>query len=96
MSIRKVLSAVAALALIISLAPLTGSVVHRGSFASPLLKVGPQALAAGVAGPNYSLFTCQVVNLNPGTTVTTLIRSGMPTVSTRSSTPALPVRGRQS
>jgi subtilase family serine protease len=68
MSIRKVLSAVAALALIISLAPLTGSVVHRGSFASPLLKVGPQALAAGVAGPNYSLFTCQVVNLNPGTT----------------------------
>src|SRR5262249_14109053 len=31
---------------------------------SPLLKLGPQAIATSAAGTNYSLFTCQVVGLN--------------------------------
>ena len=35
------------------------------SVVSPFLKVGPQAIPAGVMGPNYGLFTCQV-GLSPG------------------------------
>jgi subtilase family serine protease len=35
------------------------------SGASPFLKVGPQAIPSDTAGPNYGLFTCQVVGLNP-------------------------------
>ena len=37
-------------------------------FAKPFLRVGPQAIPADTAGPNYGLFTCQVYNLSPGVT----------------------------
>lgn len=65
MTIHKVLSISAAVASIICLAPAPGRVARVGSFASPFLKVGPQAIPANVAGPNYGLFTCQV-GLVPG------------------------------
>lgn len=39
---------------------------HRGM--SPLLVVGPQAIPSAAAGPQYGLFTCQVVGLSPGVT----------------------------
>lgn len=46
--------------------------LSRSSLASPTLKVGPHAIPAGVAsansGANYSLFTCQLVGLNVGST----------------------------
>jgi hypothetical protein len=46
-----------------------GGVVPAGSsVVSPFLRVGPQAIAAETAGPNYGLFTCQVIGLNPSET----------------------------
>ena len=38
------------------------------SVAKPFLRVGPQAIPADTAGPNYGLFTCQVYNLSPAAT----------------------------
>ena len=48
---------------------LAGGVARVGSFASPSLKVGPQAIpaAATAAGANYSVFTCQIPSLQPPT-----------------------------
>jgi subtilase family serine protease len=37
-----------------------GSATSKHSVVSPFLKVGPQAIAANAASPNYGLFTCQV------------------------------------
>ena len=34
----------------------------------PMIKVGPQAIPAAATGPNYGLFTCQIVNLSPTAT----------------------------
>ena len=68
MRTHKLLSALAAVALMISLAPAVASAASARSFASPFLKVGPQAIPASAAGPNYGLFTCQVVGLNPSRT----------------------------
>ena len=65
MRTHKVLSVVAVLTLTISLVPLAGGADRAGSFASTFLKVGPQAIPSDTAGPNYGLFTCQVVGLNP-------------------------------
>jgi subtilase family serine protease len=64
MRTRNVLS-VFATALIISLVPASGSAANVRSVVSPLLKVGPQAIPAGAASPDYGLFTCQV-GLEPG------------------------------
>jgi len=47
-----------------SLAGMANAETH----ASPLLKLGPQAVDSGVVGANYGLFTCQVLGLDPGTT----------------------------
>src|SRR5215472_305069 len=46
----------------------SAGVAASSSAASPLLQVGPQAVAAAASGPNYGLFKCQVVGLSPGTT----------------------------
>jgi subtilase family serine protease len=67
MRTRNVLSAFA-VALMIGLVAAPGSAAVAGSSASPFLKVGPQAIPADTAGPNYGLFTCQVVNLSPSAT----------------------------
>ena len=68
MRAHMVLSAIAPPVLIISLVAMAGGVAHAGPAASPLLKVGPQAILADAAGPNYSLFTCQLVGLSPTST----------------------------
>ena len=60
MRVHKVLPVLAALALVVSLAPVAGGVAGAGSVASPFLNIGPKAVPANVAGPSYSLFTCQV------------------------------------
>ena len=66
MKIRKLLSVLgaatllAAVALVISLVPTAGNPASVGSFMSPAIKVGPQAIPSGVAGPGYGLFKCQV------------------------------------
>jgi subtilase family serine protease len=66
MRTRKVLSVLGAtllltaVALILSLAPTGGNPARVGSFVSPALKLGPQAIAANVAGPGYGLFNCQL------------------------------------
>jgi subtilase family serine protease len=44
-----------------------GGVARVGSFASPSSIVGPQAIPAAAAGPDYGLFGCQVDNLQPPT-----------------------------
>jgi subtilase family serine protease len=49
-------------------APAASRAASHRSFVSPLIKVGPQAIPAAAAGPNYGLFTCQVDNLSPDTT----------------------------
>jgi subtilase family serine protease len=59
MKTRKVLS-VLAVALIIGLMPAVGGAATVRSGVSPFLKVGPKAIPAATAGPNYGLFTCQV------------------------------------
>ena len=58
--ILSVFALVTLAALIIRLAAVPGSVARGGSFASPFLKVGPQAIPSNVAGPGYGLFSCQV------------------------------------
>jgi subtilase family serine protease len=65
---RRVLIIIAVLGLIISPVPKPGSVSVAPSTASPFLRIGPQAIPAAAVSPNYGLFTCQVVGLNPGTT----------------------------
>ena len=60
MRVHKVLPVLAALALVVSVAPAAGGFVKAASVASPFLKVGPRAVPAKVAGPNYGLFECQV------------------------------------
>lgn len=52
----------------IGLVATPGGAAAVGSSASPFLKVGPQAVPAAVTGPNYGLFTCQVVGFNPDVT----------------------------
>jgi subtilase family serine protease len=59
MKTYRVLPILATAALIIGLLP-AASVAGAASVASPSLVLGPQAIAANVAGPNYSLFSCQV------------------------------------
>ena len=68
MRTHKVLSVVRVLALIISLVTLAGGEARAASFASPLLKVGPQANPASAPGASYGLFTCQIVGLDPAET----------------------------
>ena len=63
-----VLKVVAVLALMIWLAPASGTLARGRSSVSPFLVLGPQAIPASVAGPNYGLFTCQVVGLMPNGT----------------------------
>ena len=53
----------ALLTLAVALTSLAGSVAWAGS-ASPFLKLGPKAIPTA-AGPNYGLFTCQVVGVSP-------------------------------
>jgi subtilase family serine protease len=60
MKSHKVLPVLAALALVLSLAPAAGDAASAGSAASPFLEVGPRAIPAAVAGPSYGLFNCQV------------------------------------
>ena len=67
MRTRNVLSAFA-VALMICLVAVPGSAAGAGSSVSPFLKIGPQAIPAATAGPNYGLFTCQVIGLSPGAT----------------------------
>ena len=61
---------------------------------SPFLIVGPQAIPTAAAGPNYGLFTCQVVGLNPGTTCYDPYQMRHAYGSTRSSQPDTPAKGR--
>jgi subtilase family serine protease len=41
---------------------------NQASISSPFLQLGPQAIPSSVAGPNYGLFNCQIVNLSPSVT----------------------------
>src|SRR5664280_2950303 len=59
MKTYRVLPILATAALIIGLVP-AAAVARAGSVASPSLVRGPQAVPANVAGPNSSLFSCQV------------------------------------
>jgi subtilase family serine protease len=61
----KLFSSCAAIAALLSVTPMAGHKARRGSLASPFLKLGPQAIPAGAAGPSYGLFTCQVIGLTP-------------------------------
>ena len=47
---------------------MAGSVEHGVSAVSPFLRLGPQAILTSAAGPNYTLFTCQLVGLNSSST----------------------------
>ncbi len=60
MRICEVRSVLAALALVVSLAPGAGTVASAASSASPLSTMGPQAIPATVSGPGYGLFSCQL------------------------------------
>ena len=51
--------------LIHSKVPKASSAASKGSVVSPFLKVGPKAIPANVASPNYGLFTCQLVGFTP-------------------------------
>jgi len=68
MRVHRVRSVLAALALVVSLAPAAGHAVSATSTASPFLKVGPKAIPANIASPGYGLFTCQGVGPDPGYT----------------------------
>jgi subtilase family serine protease len=86
---HKVLSVLAAVVLNVSLVPAGAGAVKTGSVASPFLKVGPQAIPVSSAGPNFGLFSCQLVGLSPGATcydpfqmrhaynIDTLIKAGL-------------------
>ena len=52
----------------ICLAPAPGHPPARGALVSPFLKIGPQAVASGVMGPHYGLFTCQLLGFSPSAT----------------------------
>ena len=79
MKAKKIVSVIA-VATLLSMAALTlffvpmNSNAHgKTALASPMMKVGPQAVPSGatstsIVGTNYGLFTCQVVGLNPNTT----------------------------
>lgn len=67
MKTRKVLS-LFAVALMIGLVAAPCSAANVRSSVSPLLKVGPRAIPAAAAGPDYGLFTCQLVGLSPDAT----------------------------
>ena len=60
MRTRKVLPVVAALALVLSVAPVAGGATRSGSVATPSLERGPQAALSTAATANYGLFTCQL------------------------------------
>jgi subtilase family serine protease len=64
----KVIATLAALALAISLLTLADGATQVSSFVSPSLRVGPQAIPAETAGPDYGLFTCQLIGRNPSAT----------------------------
>lgn len=66
--IRSVLKVVAVAALIIGLPSAKNRAAARHSVVSPFLKVGPQAIPAGVKSPTYNLFTCQVIGVSVDTT----------------------------
>jgi subtilase family serine protease len=57
-----------AVALLVSLGPTASSAAGVGSVVTPSLQVGPQAIPAETVSPNYGLFTCQVVGLDPSAT----------------------------
>src|ERR1035441_4948167 len=59
MRTRNVLS-VFAVVLMIGLVAALGSAANVRSSVSPFLRVGPQAIPAAAATPDYGLFTCQV------------------------------------
>jgi subtilase family serine protease len=89
MRTHRVLFVCTASALLLALTPMAGSRARRRSPASPLVKLGPQAIPTNAAGPNYSLFTCQLIGLSPDVTcydpyqvrhaynIDTLISSGL-------------------
>ncbi len=60
MQTHRVRSALAGLALILSLTPAAGGIAVAAGTASPMFTLGPRAVPAKVAGPGYSLFSCQV------------------------------------
>ena len=60
MKANRVLSILAAAALVVSLAPATAGAARAASGVSPSILVGPKAIPAAVAGPGYGLFSCQV------------------------------------
>lgn len=60
LKIHKDRSVLAALTLTLSLVLPADVVARANSSVSPFLEVGPQAIAARIAGPSYDLFTCQV------------------------------------
>ncbi|HEX5854467.1 MAG TPA: S53 family peptidase [Thermoanaerobaculia bacterium] len=57
-----------AVALMIGLVAAPGSAANVRSSVSPFLKVGPRAIPAAAASPDYGLFTCQLVGLSPDVT----------------------------
>jgi subtilase family serine protease len=63
---RKVFSGLAVVVLIVTSASLAVGANRKGTLASPMLKVGPEATAANTAGTSYGVFTCQV-GLSPYT-----------------------------
>ncbi len=66
MKIHKILFLTTAAALTSSLSFAAGASAH--SVASPFVKIGPQATLAGTVAPEYLLFTCQIVGLDPSVT----------------------------
>jgi subtilase family serine protease len=64
---HKVLVVFAA-ALFVSLAPTASSAAGVRSVVTPATQIGPQAIPAATATPNYGLFTCQIIGLDPGVT----------------------------
>ena len=60
MKTHKVLPILAAVALVISLAPAAAGAARAGSVTTPALVLGPRAIPVAAAGPSYGLFSCQV------------------------------------
>ncbi len=65
MRICKLLSVASAIGWAVCQVPLAECETAKISFASPFLKVGEQAIPAGIVGTDYGVFTCQVVGLSP-------------------------------
>src|SRR5579862_3852184 len=59
------LKTVAVPAIFLCLLPAPGGLGKRSASATPFLTLGPQAILSDTAGPNYTLFTCQVVGFSP-------------------------------